>query len=37
MLDANIIMKKICDGNTNSIYLTENNRVFICESKDDNY
>ena len=36
ILEENIIIKKICGGNANSICLTEDNRVFIWGANDDN-
>ena len=36
IIDENIIIKNICGGNGNSICITEDNRVFIWGSNDDN-
>ena len=36
LFDENIIIKKICGGNSNSICITEDNRIFIWGANDDN-
>ena len=36
LFDENIVIKKICGGNSNSLCITEDNRIFIWGSNDDN-
>ena len=36
IMDDNITIKKICGGNSNSICITEDNRIFIWGANDDN-
>ena len=36
ILDENVIIKKICGGNANSICISEDNRIFIWGSNEDN-
>ena len=36
LFDENIVIKKICGGNSNSLCITEDNRIFIWGANDDN-
>ena len=36
LFDENIVIKKICGGNSNSLCITEDNRIFIWGTNDDN-